>query len=171
MGFWSNVGNALNPLTPFNQTTDLVVTGKQIIDGARRDGITSPTEFYGNYGGPNYGSGTPIDGLDEAFQAHDRGYGDRNYFDLATDITFSAAAGLNALDPDATNRERLYGLAATSIFAVATPVSTVASTLYFPIKNADNPVEAAVNLAAAPLSTAAAAITGTAGAIKGFFGF
>lgn len=31
-------------------------------------------KYYGNYGGPNRGSGVPVDDLDRAFQRHDEGY-------------------------------------------------------------------------------------------------
>jgi len=31
-------------------------------------------KYYGNYGGPNYGSGKPVDELDRAFQRHDQAY-------------------------------------------------------------------------------------------------
>ncbi|KAI8465476.1 MAG: phospholipase A2 domain-containing protein [Monoraphidium minutum] len=41
--------------------------------------------MYGNWCGPRYGSGKPIDALDTCCQAHDRCYDDSGYFSCACD--------------------------------------------------------------------------------------
>ena len=81
---------------------------------------------------------------------HDKAYGDRGYFDTAADINYTTASALNALDPDASHRERLYGGLAAGIFAGLVPVSSTMTSIVNPILKADNPIDAVVNLATAP---------------------
>ncbi|MDZ4693519.1 MAG: hypothetical protein SGI86_00095 [Deltaproteobacteria bacterium] len=87
--------------------------------------------LYGNHGGPGSKPGTenmgkPVDKLDEAFQAHDRGYGRNGYFDLSTDLTLIAASLGRVFAPDASWRERAGGLATVAIFGGAvTPIVSV----------------------------------------------
>lgn len=51
----------------------------------------TPLPIYGNYCGPNYGSGVPIDSVDEACQEHDDGYERGEYLDA--DLKFVERLG------------------------------------------------------------------------------
>jgi hypothetical protein len=166
----SSLAGALNPLTPFEHIADLGNTLGNIVGDVRANGADTPIKFYGNWGGPHYGGGQPIDDLDRAFQQHDKGYGDRGYFDTATDINFSTTAGLNVFNPDATNRERFYGAVAAGIFAGLAPVSSVYTSLWNPIDKADSVPEAIVNVATAPVKTAVAVVEGTVNAVTNAIG-
>jgi hypothetical protein len=166
----SSIAGALNPLTPVEHLADLGHTLGNIISDVGHNGADTPIKFYGNWGGPHYGGGEPIDDLDRAFQKHDQGYGAHGYFDTSTDINFSTTAALNTFNPDATNRERFYGAVAAGIFAGLAPVSSVFTSLVNPIKDADSVPEAIVNVATAPVKTAVAVVEGTVNAVAGAIG-
>jgi len=51
-------------------------------------GIQTRGPIYGNWCGPNYGSGTPIDLLDTGCRTHDRCYGSRGYHKCSCDKDF-----------------------------------------------------------------------------------
>ena len=158
--------HAINPLSPAGDTLDLLNTAQTDVHAAREGGGKGPIPFYGNYGGPNYGGGKPIDGLDRAFQAHDKAYGDHGDFDHASDVVLGVNIALNSLDPNASPRERLYGAAATSIFAGLAPFTSAWSSVGKPIADAKgDPVQTAVNLATAPITAAATVATGVVNAV------
>ena len=170
MSIGDSILTALNPLTPWADAQDVINTAQGIKDDKSKD-LGAPTKFYGNWGGPGWGSDKPpVDGLDRIFMNHDKAYGDRGYFDTAADINYTTASALNALDPDASHRERLYGGIAAGIFAGLVPISSTMTSVVNPILNADNPVDAVIGLATAPITTAANVVTGTVEAVGNFLG-
>jgi hypothetical protein len=170
MSIGDSILTALNPLTPWADAQDVINTAQGIYDDKSKD-LGAPVKFYENWGGPGWGGHKPpADGLDRAFMNHDNAYGARGYLDTAADVNYTTASALNALDPDASHRERLYGGIAAGIFAGLVPVTSTFTSVINPIAKADTPIEAVVNLATAPITTAAAVVTGTVEAVGNFLG-
>jgi hypothetical protein len=93
--------------------------------------------YYGNWGGPGHGTegAVPIDRLDHAYMDHDHDYGKRGYFDAPSDQIYGINALGVVLDPDSTWNARVHAVGAVAIFGALSPVSSLATTVYNPIKS------------------------------------
>lgn len=76
--------------------------------------------IYGNWCGPGYGGGTPIDTLDRACMRHDNCYGIEGYFSCSCD--YQLIADINFGWPQMRIKEKIYATAVKAYFTVQTKV-------------------------------------------------
>jgi hypothetical protein len=102
---------------------------KDGVDGLRdnfKDGHFDHFQFYGDYGGPNWGDLSkprPTDPTQAAFYDHDKGYRDHGYFDPGTDIKLMGDLAQLQLDPNLSLPDRVHGAGALAIFGAISPVT------------------------------------------------
>lgn len=76
--------------------------------------------IYGNWCGPGYGSGTPVDTLDNGCMQHDNCYGLNGYFSCSCD--FQLIADINIGWRQMRTREKIYATAVKAYFTIQTKV-------------------------------------------------
>jgi hypothetical protein len=139
--------------------------------------LTEGIPVHGTYCGPGHGddlyNAPPIDGVDAACMRHDRGYGDRGYFDFPTDVRlmWDEVAMVLSLDREVDAGQRAIAGLVTATFAhLALPVSVPVTILregYRALEGAAGIVESAAPAAARAVASAAEAVVERAKSVAG----